>query len=294
MCFAGTFDADGSGLSLSKAQVFEAGQTPIFGRFATAVGTPSAPDGAASVRSMAVNFSLRDGEIWRTGMNDIPVFPFSNVNDFYAQLAANAPDPATGKPDPEKMKAFVASHPDFLRAVGLIKGATFSSGFADATYNSLNAFIFENSSGKLTPVRWAMVAEDPFKPDQPSADDLQDKSYLFDDFAKRVATGPVRYKLVATIGQPGDPTNNPSVAWPADRQTVQMGVMTINSVQDEEHGACRDVTFDPLILPAGIKGSDDPILSARSAAYAKAYVRRSGEPAAKSTVPVSSSVESPK
>jgi catalase len=66
----------------------------------------------------------------------------------------------------------------------------------------------------------------------------------------------------------------------------------VDRLEDEAHGACRDVTFDPLILPDGIEPSDDPILSARSAAYAQSFRRRAGEPAPVSAVRLPSSVGS--
>jgi catalase len=42
-------------------------------------------------------------------------------------------------------------------------------------------------------------------------------------------------------------------------------------------GDCRDINYDPLVLPSGIEGSDDPLLAARSAAYAASYMRRTSE-----------------
>jgi catalase len=39
----------------------------------------------------------------------------------------------------------------------------------------------------------------------------------------------------------------------------------------------RDINFDPLVLPNGIAGSDDPLLSARSAAYSESFTRRESE-----------------
>ncbi|MNE94260.1 Catalase-related peroxidase precursor [compost metagenome] len=51
----------------------------------------------------------------------------------------------------------------------------------------------------------------------------------------------------------------------------------IEQVDAPEQGACRDLNFDPLILPSGIEPSDDPILAARSSAYAVSFNRRSRE-----------------
>ncbi len=277
VCFSGHFDSDGAGQAISRAQVFAPGTTPLFGRFAIASGQPYLPDTAMSVRSMAVNLALRNGETWRMGMNGIPVFPVTNAQGLYDQLKAAMPDPRTGKPDPERMKAFMAAHPETAAAVALIKAQPLASGFADTTYNGLNAFLFINAAGHVTPVRWAMVAEDPFQPAKPDTAQAQHPNFQFDALTARMAKGPIRYRFVATLANPGDQTADPTRPWPADRRQVTLGTLTIDRLEDEAHGPCRDVTFDPLVLPAGVRGSDDPILSARSAAYAESFRRRSAE-----------------
>jgi catalase len=54
-------------------------------------------------------------------------------------------------------------------------------------------------------------------------------------------------------------------------------VLTLDSIKTDAPGNARDINFDPLVLPAGIEPSDDPLLSARSAVYAASYRRRAGE-----------------
>jgi len=287
LCFTGTFDSSGVAQSLSQAAVFKPGATPVFGRFALAGGQPYQADGPATVRSMAVDFQLTGGEAWRTGMNNIPVFPVRDVHGFYEQLAAARPDPRTGKPDPGRMAAFLAAHPETARAMARIKAQAPTSGFADSTFNSLDAFRVTSAAGVTTAVRWSMVPEDPVQPPPPGAKPA-DRNALFDGLVARAHRGPIRFRLVLTVANPGDPTNDATKPWPADRRRVEAGVLTITGVQDEDHGVCRDVTFDPLILPRGIAASDDPLLSARSAAYSQSFTRRAGEPTPAPPVPVSS------
>jgi catalase len=65
---------------------------------------------------------------------------------------------------------------------------------------------------------------------------------------------------------------------------VNVGTLTIDHVESEETGACRDINYDPLVLPSGIAPSDDPLLSARSAAYSQSVRRRDGEAKSPSAV----------
>jgi catalase len=82
---------------------------------------------------------------------------------------------------------------------------------------------------------------------------------------------------VLTLGQPGDPTDDATLPWPADRERVEAGMLTVAALHGEDGGGCRDVNFDPLVLPSGIVASDDPLLSARSATYARSFERRERE-----------------
>lgn len=133
VCIAGYFESNGQGARLSKAVVFQPGRGPVIGRFALAGGQRYMSDGPKAVRSMALSFRPRDGEEWRTGMNDLPVLAVRTAEAFDEQLLASTPDPATGKPDRAKMKPFLAAHPETARAIQLINAKPFSSGFASAT-----------------------------------------------------------------------------------------------------------------------------------------------------------------
>jgi catalase len=79
------------------------------------------------------------------------------------------------------------------------------------------------------------------------------------------------------VGAASDPTHDATLPWPADRRSVDAGVLTLDSIKTDAPGNARDINFDPLVLPAGIEPSDDPLLSARSAVYAASYRRRTGE-----------------
>jgi catalase len=62
--------------------------------------------------------------------------------------------------------------------------------------------------------------------------------------------------------------------WPDSRKTVTVGRLVLDQVEPGSGGACERVVFDPTVLPRGIAPSDDPVLRARSAAYAVSAGRR--------------------
>ncbi|MFL5266649.1 MAG: catalase family peroxidase [Stellaceae bacterium] len=276
VCIGGYFESNGEGARLSKAAVFRPGRVPVIGRLSLAGGEPYLADGPAAIRSMALAFRPPDGEEWRMAMIDIPVFTVKDPESFWEQLLASRPDPKTGKPDPAKMKDFVSHHPETARALEVLKANPFSSGFANASYNALDAFRFVKAAGASTPVRWSMAAVEPFEPETAAQPATQDKNYLFDAVTARIGQGPLQWRLAVTVGQPGDPTDA-TLQWPSTREQVDVGMLTINHIEGEAPGNCRDVNFDPLVLPSGIEPSDDPLLSARSAAYSTSFTRRAGE-----------------
>jgi catalase len=112
------------------------------------------------------------------------------------------------------------------------------------------------------------------------------KDHLFDDLIRTVAQRPLNWRLMLTIGEPGDPTNDATKPWPQSRRSINAGTISITAVQTEEAGNARDVNFDPLVLPDGIIASDDPLPAARSAVYARSFTRRAEEPKSPSEVDV--------
>jgi catalase len=277
ICVTGWFDAAPDAASWSKAAIFHLQHVPIVGRFALAGGMPFAADQAATVRSMALRFLPIGGEEWRTGMNDIPVFAVNSNEGFYAQLLASAPDPATGKPNPDAMQHFLQRHPETARAMQIIKARPISSGFADDTYNSLNAFYLTNAAGTDAAVRWAAVPMQPFVADEAAAHAGAAKNYLFEELIRQLAQHPLKWQLMLTFAAAGDSTRDATLPWPTERRQASAGTVTIARAMSEETGACNDVNYDPLVLPDGIAASDDPLLAARSSAYARSFTLRSAE-----------------
>jgi catalase len=90
-------------------------------------------------------------------------------------------------------------------------------------------------------------------------------------------TAPLCWHLIVIIGMPCDPTNDPSIGWPAEREQVDVGTWTLDRVEEEEGSAAAGIVFDPLTLPAGMAPSDDPILRVRSPIYLESHARRAAE-----------------
>src|SRR6266481_2514069 len=126
---SGYFESNGRGVVLSKASVFLPGRVPIIGRFSLAPGQPYAADAPHAPRGMAILFKMPEGEEWRTGMLNTPVFIVNTPQGFYDFLLAFASYPTPDKPDPARLQAFLAKHPESAKAMQLIRSHPVSSGF---------------------------------------------------------------------------------------------------------------------------------------------------------------------
>ena len=274
VCVAGYFAGNGQGVALSIARVFASVHTPFVGRMSVGGGSPYGLDGKARVRSMALELNSDDGQQWRMAMNSFPFFGVSSATAFYEQTRANAPDPTTGKPDPAAQAAFAKAHPEFARFAAWAKNAPWSTSWASTTFNGVNTFRFSNAAGKTQHVRWSMQPQAAFVAMTPEQRAAADGNFLSEDLQARLAQAPLRWDMVVTVAQPGDSIVDPSQSWPEDRQHVNVGTVVIESSTPQTTGACRDINYDPLVLPSGVRGSRDPILAARSAVYSVSFNRR--------------------
>jgi catalase len=271
ICFTGVFEANGAGSALSHAQVFARGQYPVLGRFNLGTPDPNAPDATVRVRGMGLQIATPDGQEWRSAMINPPIFAVSTPPAFYELLLASA------SKDPDAMKTFAAAHPEFAPFGAWAKDGLWTGTYAEERYNSLNSFVFTDGSGAEHTVRWSLLPA--AQPVPVSPDDLAKRgpNFLEQEITERVRGGPQRWMMVVTVANPGDPTADPSKAWPEDRRTVEVGALIVQQIEPERDGPCRDINFDPSVLPSGMRTSDDPFPAARSSVYAKSYDLRTAE-----------------
>jgi catalase len=261
ICFTGTFDANGRGSELSRAQLFERGQYLVVGRFNIGNADIATPDSMAGVRGLGVRILTSNGEDWRSAMIDAPIFAAPTPQAFYEFLTASA------NKDPDAFKQYSSAHPEILTFVSWVKNHRRTESWTQNQFNSLDSFVFVNRSGEKRVVRWSLVPSTTPVTLSPEQLAKRDPTFLEEDIVQRVARGPQSWELVITVANPGDPTSDPTKGWPADRRTLVAGTLAVRQIEPEVDGPCRDITFDPAVLPPGMMTSDDPFPAARSAAY---------------------------
>ncbi|MCK1654079.1 catalase family peroxidase [Bradyrhizobium sp. 149] len=272
ICFTGIFEANGNGVELSQAKVFERGTYPALGRFNLGTADPNAVDATIRVRGLGLQIAAADGEEWRMAMINPPFFAVSTPQAFHDLLIAS------GKKEPEAMKSFIQANPEFAAFAAWAKTAPWTASYAEEPYHGLNSFIFTDARGGEHAVRWSLLPAARIFPVSQAELKTHGPDFLEHEITERVRTaGPQRWTMVTTVADPGDPTADPSKAWPENRRTVQVGTLIVQRIEPEQDGPCRDINFDPTVLPRGIRVSDDPFPAARSSVYRKSYDLRAAE-----------------
>lgn len=273
-CAAGEFVGLADAAAYTRSALFSGKAVPVVARFSLAGGNPLAPDVAKSPRGMALEFRLPNNELQHMTMLNVPVFGAAQPASFFDMFVAMKPDPATGKADPEKMKAYKASHPDSKPLGDFMANNNPPLSYANSAYFGIHTFKFVNRANKTTLVRWRFVPQDGEKRLTDAELKSMPPNFLEQALITRTQQGPLRWDMVIALGEPGDAMDNPTVAWPADRKEVKVGTLTLSSATPQKGAECEKINFDPLVMSDGIAPTGDPILLFRSPAYATSFAKR--------------------
>lgn len=276
-CAVGEFVGSKAAAKVSRSVIFSGKPVPVVARFSLAGGNPNAPDSANSPRGMALEFLGENGAIQHMTMLNTPVFGAATPGTFYEGLMARLPDPATGKPDPDKIKAFKESHPDTKAQAAFMASNNPPVSYANSAYHGIHTFKFINKDNVESLVRWQFVPRDGEKRLSDAEMSSSPTNFLEQSLIKRVDKTAVQWDMVVTLGESGDVQNDPTVAWPEGRKQITAGTLTISQAMPQKGAACEGINYDPLLLSEGIVATDDPVLLFRSPAYAVSFSKRQSE-----------------
>ena len=249
-------------------------QTAAVVRFSNGSGNQNADDRVRGIRGMAVKFL--DGQ---TGVADLVaanfrVFPSRNPDGFVelVEIISGLDGPPAAKArSAAGLAALLRRHPesrgpllDFVRRQP-------PASFARCRYDGLHAFHLVDADGRRTPFRYRLL---------PVLGELDldratglDRRFLTGELQELLAAGPVEFTIAFQLGEPGDPTDDPSKAWPEQRRLVSAGTLAITGLAADQQHWERQV-FDPTRLPEGVEQSDDAVLAFRPQAYGVSAERR--------------------
>src|SRR5829696_6524342 len=271
---AGTFTPSGCGLTTAAHMQDE--PVRVTARFSNGGGDPAIPDYAKEGRGLAVKFYLPDGSKTDVVTLSLPCFFARTPEDFLDFTRARKPHPETGQPDFEKVGAWLQDHPEAGPAIQAALSADPPESYATVVYNSIHAFKWTAPDGTE---RWVRYRFEPEAGERTlSEEDARalGRDYLQEEILVRDAAV---FRYVVVIADASDVVNDPTVAWPSERETVEVGRLQLSGPDTEREQGGDILVFDPSRVTHGIELSDDPILRFRPRAYAASVTRRSGAPA---------------
>jgi catalase len=262
----GTFTPAPGGAAISRATHLRGAPVPVTVRFSDGTGVPQINDDnpKASPRGIAIRFSLPGGGFTDIVANSHNGFFVGTGEDFLAMLKAIAATTPTS-PHPSPIETFLGSHPRALKVATDSK--VLPASFATLDFYGNNAFVFIDSAGTKRAGRYQIIPVAGVSHLSAAAAAKAGPNYLFEDLPRRLARGPVKYRLFVQLANPGDPTNDGSIVWPNDRKRVELGTVSVTTIAPNNEELQRSLRFNPIYLTDGIQLSDDPLVPLRSAVY---------------------------
>lgn len=274
VCVAGSFTGNKSAEAYSTSPLFSGKVIPVVGRFSLAGGSLKIPDTARNPRGLALEFKLPNNGIHHFTLLNVPIFGAATPQSFYEGVIAGAPNPETGKPDPEKVAEYKASHPDNQGLSEFLAKNNPISSYINSDYYGVHTFKFVNNKQKESLVRWRFVPQAGVSRLSDNELKASPARFLDQDIIDKLRIAPAKWDLVVTVGEDWDEQLNPTVYWPAGRREINAGVLTLTSATPQQGATCEKINFDPLVLSEGIIPTNDPVLQFRSPAYADSFAKR--------------------
>jgi len=265
---AGEFTPTAEAARLSAAAHLNA-PARVTARFSNGSGDPGTRDGERTDgRGLAVKFYLPDGTTTDLIGLTLPVFFVRTARDFLEFVRVRK----SGDYGP-----FLAAHPETMAAVQqILPSFCAPESYATCAFNSLHAFVLVAADGTRTPgrYRWEPEAGEARLSDEDA--DAADAGYLQAEILERAEREGVRFRLDFVLAGEGDDLDDPTVAWPEDRERATLGHLELTGADTSREVDGDVLVFDPTRLTAGIEPTGDEIPQIRSDVYALSVLRRTG------------------
>ncbi|GAB3884139.1 catalase family peroxidase [Kibdelosporangium lantanae] len=274
-CFDATFTPSGAAAPYTTACHLQHDRVDVVVRFSTN-GNPAAIDPTEpAFRGMSVKFADTD----LVAMNS-PVFPAATPEKFLELLRMLAGKPLGTRARAEAVTAFVTAHPESVPAFRTAVRIATPASYATARFWAVHAFVWVAPDGTRRYVRYR------WEPDAGCQQAGTNDGNLVAELVRRLRREPVSFTLKVQFAERGDPTDDPTRAWPDTRAEITAGRLDITGPAADED-FWNNHMFDPTRLAPGIELSDDPVLVFRGTTYGESFSRRyqEGTPLAPASVP---------
>jgi catalase len=258
----------------SRSTLFSGKKVEVVARFSVAGGDPEVSDKDLSPRGIGLEFRLPGGELHHMTLLHTPMFFAMLPQTFLDKFVALKIDPVTGSPNQIAFKRFLATHHDNDAQFALLHKNNPPPSYANCAFFGIHTFRFLDADGKETMVRFRFQPHDGVA--YMSSTDMASAShdFLIPALFARTKHSAIKWDLIVSIGEPGDPVEDPTILWPPERHEFTAGMLVLETVTPDAQAGSYKINFDPLMLSDGVSASNDPVLLFRSPSYAISHERR--------------------
>src|SRR5918992_5062047 len=132
--WSGNFTATPEAARLPRGGHMQGEPVRATARLSNGGGNPGVPDYAKEGRGLAVKLYLSDGSRTDFVAVSTPVFVVRTPEDFVELNRLRKPDPETGRPDMERLGAWLGEHPEALPAIQHTLGRDLPASYAQIAY----------------------------------------------------------------------------------------------------------------------------------------------------------------
>jgi catalase len=174
--------------------------------------------------------------------------------------------------DPERlMPDWLGAHPEALPAIQAALGADPPASYATCAYNSIHSYRWIDADGGSRFVRYRFEPEAGEQTLSSADAKARGAHYLQEEV---LARGESAFRMQVVIATDADDVDDPTVAWPDERERVDVGRLVLDGPETERERGGDVLVFDPTRVTDGIELSGDQILRFRPHTYSVSVERR--------------------
>ncbi|MCR8658649.1 catalase family peroxidase [Paenibacillus endoradicis] len=273
ICCQAVFRPSGLAAPFTSAPHLQEQEVNAIARFSGSSTDPLVADFMSPAKGMAVQFMLPGGDVTNLVGATIPVF-FARTPESFLDMIRAVHRAQEGTLGPLDLLQEITSHfSESKESLLAVKKLMPPSSYAECQYYCIHVYFFNDREGNSYPVKFEWIPATGVHTLSIIEAAQQPDDYLEEELNQRLKFEPIVFHLHAIFGEKGDPTDDPTTAWPEDRRRIDLGQLYISDIIKEP----VDLLMDPTIITEGMALSNDPILNFRHTTYAVSHDRRHQE-----------------
>lgn len=274
LCCRASFLPSGKAAPFTTAAHFRGDEIPAIVRFSGRSSEPLTADLLSPAKGMSVQFLLPSGPTFSLIGITVPVFFARTPESFMAMLTTLSRAKEGQISKTEALRRFALHFEESRQGLLALNRLKPPVSYATCLYYCVHAYYLVDEEGRRRPVRFEWLPDAGVHTLTRNEAASRAGDYLERELELRLRERPASFKLNIVFGEEGDPIDDPTKRWPADRRRVEAGRLVLLEAIPEPEG----LSIDPTAVPEGIALSEDPILRFDQSLYLEPFRRRTNEP----------------